>query len=259
LERWGQTNELTIYLQHPPSLLEQNEIEKILLQHESEASYEYIDNEKMIQNLQSELPALAQEINKNPELTNILPAHFIIRANQSVFDSGPSALFKKINDAIKNLPIIAETSHGEPWLKKYSVFLNSIKGLTFFIYLGLCSALVLVIGNSIRSSILSKKDEIEVFKLLGATPETIQKPFLKDGAFISFIAMSVALVITSIALIALSHLVKDSYNLFGLNIMIKPLKFYEIAIFALSSIVLGVFGSFWVIKSYTDELFIGRG
>lgn len=259
LERWGQTNELTVYLKHPPSLLEQNEIEKVLSQFQKESDFEFIDNQKMVTNLKSELPALAKEIDKNPELTNLLPAHFIVTANQSIFDLSPTVLFKQITQSLKNIPIISETTYGEPWLKKYSHFLNSIKGLALFIYLALCLALVLVIGNSIRSNILGKKDEIDVFQLLGATPEMIRKPFLKDGAVISVIAMIIALALASIILIFLSQILTDSYNLFGLQIMVKPLKIHELMLFILSSLGLGILGSYWVIKSYTDELFIGRG
>jgi cell division transport system permease protein len=258
LERWGQTSELTIYLKHPPSLKEQAEIEKLLDQHQNNMTYEYINSEKLIENLKTELPALSQEIEKNSEIANILPPHFVVSAESSIFSASPNLLFNQIIEALKSLPIISDMNYGEPWLKKYSQFLTSIKGLTLLIYLALCMALILVISNSIRSSIAAKKDEIEILELIGATPEMIRRPFLKEGSLISFISMTIALLVSTLILIILGQVISKSYSIFGLQIIIQPLKIQEVLFFCLSSIVLGFLGSYWVINTYTDRYSTNR-
>lgn len=258
LERWGQTSELTIYLKHLPTIKEQYEIEKILSSYEKEANFEFINNEKLLENLKTELPALSQEIEKNSELINFLPAHFVVTANSSVFGFNPTALFNQIIDGLKPLTIVSEMTFGEPWLKKYSQFLTSIKGLSLFIYLALCLALALVVGNSIRSSINSKKDEIEILELIGATPQMIRRPFLKEGALISLTSMLIALLISSLALTLLTEVISKSYAIFGLQIIVQPLKIKELVFFTISSLALGLFGSYWVIKSYTDGFLTKR-
>jgi cell division transport system permease protein len=258
LERWGQTSELTIYLKHLPSPEEQSEIEKILLKYSNETNFEFVNSTKLAENLKNELPALSQEIDKNSELISFLPSHFIVTAQNSVFDLSPGPLFSQIKNSLKSFPIISEMNFGEPWLKKYSQFLLSIKGFSVFIYLALCLALLLVIGNSIRSSINTKKDEIEILELIGATPSMIRKPFLKEGSLISFISMCIALLISSATLNLIGQLVSKSYALFGLQIIVQPLKVYEIIFFLGSSLFLGFFGSYWVIKSHTDGFISNR-
>jgi cell division transport system permease protein len=258
LERWGQTSELTIYLKHLPTIKEQYEIEKVLSSYEKEVNYEFINSEKLVENLKTELPALSQEIEKNSELISFLPAHFVVTANSSIFGFNPTSLFNQIIDGLKPLTIVSEMTFGEPWLKKYSQFLTSIKGLSLFIYLALCLALALVVGNSIRSSINSKKDEIEILELIGATPEMIRRPFLKEGALISFTSMLIALLISSLILTLLVQVISKSYAIFGLQIIVQPLKIKELVFFTMTSLALGLFGSYWVIKSYTDGFLTKR-
>lgn len=258
LERWGQTSELTIYLKHIPSLKEQTEIEKILHQYNKDSDFEYINSEKLVENLKTELPALSQEIEKNPELVDFLPSHFVVTANNSIFGFSPTTLFNKIIETLNPLPIVSEMTFGEPWLKKYSKFLISIKGFSLFIYLALCLALLLVVGNSIRSSINAKKDEIEILELIGATPAMIRRPFLKEGSLISFVSMMIALLVTSVVLSLLEQVISKSYAIFGLQIIIQPLKTYELFFFAVSSLALGLLGSYWVIKSHTDRFSVNR-
>ncbi|WP_341535614.1 FtsX-like permease family protein, partial [Serratia marcescens] len=47
-------------------------------------------------------------------------------------------------------------------------------------------AVFLVIGNSVRLSIFSRRDTINVMKLIGATDGFILRPFLNGGAMLGF-------------------------------------------------------------------------
>jgi cell division transport system permease protein len=64
------------------------------------------------------------------------------------------------------------------WLERLYALIGIAKDLVTLLAVLLFFAVVLIIGNTIRLNILSKRDEIVVMKLVGATDAFIQRPFL---------------------------------------------------------------------------------
>lgn len=62
---------------------------------------------------------------------------------------------------------------------------------------------VLIIFNTIRMAIFTRSDEIEIMKLIGATPSYIRGPFLVEAALYGLIAAVVSLALTYSAIFAL--------------------------------------------------------
>ncbi|MBT4384994.1 FtsX-like permease family protein [Candidatus Peregrinibacteria bacterium] len=59
---------------------------------------------------------------------------------------------------------------------------------------------LLMIMNAIHLSIFTRKTEIEIMRLVGARPSMIRYPFLFEGAFYSFIAVFISLILLMIFL-----------------------------------------------------------
>ena len=57
----------------------------------------------------------------------------------------------------------------------------------------LCLGLTLIISNTIRLSIYSRQDEIELMLLIGATPRFVRIPFLLEGMLQGFMGSILAL------------------------------------------------------------------
>lgn len=252
LEKWGQTQELNIYLKHIPTDQEKQEIEKILSKYNTHLKYEYVDSEKLLRNIKSQLPALSHELDKDKELVHLLPAHFVVNAENHIIEVSKNDLFSEIMDKLKSLNIIMDMNYGQAWLERYSHFLTSVKGGSLLIFLGLCFALVLVVSNSIRSTIDSKKEEIEILELVGATQKMIRKPFLIEGTITSLVCMCLALLLTSLFTLIIKNISGSQYSLFGVQLVFQYLNLFEVIFFLTTSAVLGYLGSYWVIKSYNN-------
>lgn len=111
------------------------------------------------------------------------------------------------------------------WLERLDALLNVIKDLVTVIALLLFLAVVLIIGNTIRLNILSKKDEILVMKLVGATDAFIQRPFMYTGFWYGFLGGLLAWVLVilllwwmSSSISAVSELYQKSFNLTGADL-----------------------------------------
>ena len=89
----------------------------------------------------------------------------------------------------------------------------------------LAAGVLFVAGNAIRTAVAQRRDEIEVFKLLGATDAYIRRPFLYTGLFYGLFAGLLACAIVSLTIywISLSaqplvEAYESSYRIAGISI-----------------------------------------
>ena len=82
---------------------------------------------------------------------------------------------------IKNNKHIDDIEYGQKWLERFSTFFQIIK-ITGFGFGGFLFILTLfIISNSIKLMVFSRREEIEVMKLIGATERFIKVPFYIEG------------------------------------------------------------------------------
>ncbi len=79
----------------------------------------------------------------------------------------------------------------------------------------LATALVLITGNTIRMQILTRQDEIEVSKLIGATDAFIRRPFIHFAAAQGLLGGALACAIVWLALRWLNPAVRDLATAYG--------------------------------------------
>jgi cell division transport system permease protein len=140
------------------------------------------------------------------------------------------------------------------WLERLHALLDVIKDLVTVIALLLFLAVVLIIGNTIRLNILSKKDEILVMKLVGATDAFIQRPFMYTGFWYGFlggllawIAVILLLWWMSSSVSAVSELYQKSFNLTGAD--------FSTFLWMLGlSVFLGLAGSLLSVRRHVREI-----
>ena len=140
------------------------------------------------------------------------------------------------------------------WLERLHALLKVVKDLVTVIALLLFLAVVLIIGNTIRLNILSKKDEILVMKLVGATDAFIQRPFMYTGFWYGFfggllawIAVILLLWWMSSSVSAVSELYQKSFNLTGADV---STFLWMLAL----SVFLGLTGSLLSVKRHVREI-----
>ncbi|GAA5218338.1 permease-like cell division protein FtsX [Corallincola platygyrae] len=111
------------------------------------------------------------------------------------------------------------------WLERLDAIIALIQDSFGALATLLLVSVVLIVGNTIRLAILSRKEEIEVMKLVGATDGFIQRPFLYAGlwygivgAMISWVAISLIIWWLTDAISYLSGLYQSSFQLMGINL-----------------------------------------
>jgi cell division transport system permease protein len=101
------------------------------------------------------------------------------------------------------------------------------------------AAVFLVIGNSIRLSIFSRRDTINVMKLIGATDGFILRPFLNGGAILGFTGALMALVMSQLLVWGLGMAVAKVAQVFSTEFSLRGISWDEALLLLLISTMIG--------------------
>ena len=100
-------------------------------------------------------------------------------------------------------------------------------------------AVFLVIGNSVRLSIFSRRETINVMKLIGATDGFILRPFLNGGALLGGGGALLSLILSQALVWKLSAVVDQVALVFGTRFVVKGLSWDESLLLLLIAGIIG--------------------
>ena len=114
---------------------------------------------------------------------NPLPASYKIQ-----FYEADSRLvhIRELSEQLKAKKGIESLQYGQEWITKIEKFMFFSRLFLFAMGGLLCFGLILIISNTIRLSIYSRRDEIELMLLIGATPSFVKVPYLFEGMLQGF-------------------------------------------------------------------------
>jgi cell division transport system permease protein len=155
---------------------------------------------------------------------NPLPAVFLVQP--LVSEPIDLAQTKDLMAKIAALPVVDDVQIDMQWLQR----LYSLTEMGHKIVLALGATLglgvLLVIGNTIRLSILSRRDEIIVVKLVGGTNAYVRRPFLYTGVLLGLFGALIASIMLyscvlwiSSSIANLAELYQSQYRLAGLGFL----------------------------------------
>lgn len=78
-------------------------------------------------------------------------------------------------------PLIEEVTYGQEWLQSLEKIIKVFHLAAVSFGIILCLAAVFIISNTIKLTVLARRDELEIMRLVGATEFFIRTPFLIEG------------------------------------------------------------------------------
>ena len=136
----------------------------------------------------------------------------------------------RVSDALKKLPGVTETHLDSQWADRLQAAL-AIGHTGVWVLAGLFAiALLAISGNAIRAQVLSRRDEIHVSRLIGATNHYIRRPFLYLGALQGLLGGLAAGGVLAIAGWMLHAPVENLAGLYGSAFQLLPPTFTEITL-----------------------------
>jgi len=109
-----------------------------------------------------------------------------------------------LNDAtrlvteIRQLKLVDDVQLDMQWLQRLDALLDMGRKLVLALAAALGVGVILVVGNTIRLAIQSRRDEITVVKLVGGTDAYVRRPFLYTGLLFGIFGAVVAAIMLTV-------------------------------------------------------------
>ncbi|MBW2615088.1 MAG: ABC transporter permease [Deltaproteobacteria bacterium] len=245
LERWGHSLTMSVYLADGVSETKNDEIASLIRKLEGAEIRRFISKEGALRDLKKALGShagLLEGISVNP-----LPASFEV-----VFKDGDGQETDplKIKNELESIEGVDEVQYSEEWLKRFKGLMNMVRLIGFIIGGLLCLGILFIVTNTIKLTIYSRREEIEILKLVGATDWFVKVPFLLEGVIQGLLSGIVALLALFSGYLLLSAKKIHFLGLVVLDFVFIPNE-YVISIL-LISVALGLVGSFIAVGRFFD-------
>jgi len=184
--------------------------------------------------------SLLDRLERNP-----LPDAFEIRV---AAESRNLANVEKLARQLERLVAVEEVEYGQKWLGRFSKMIKLFSLAGYLLGGMFLMAAIFFVGNTVRLVIYSRRDEIEIMRLVGAEPGFIKAPFYLQGLIQGFLGGVLGLVGLLAAYHAVSAQVQQGFGTGVLHIQFLPLPAYGGII--LASMLVGWLGCFLSLKQY---------
>ncbi|HFC1380288.1 TPA: permease-like cell division protein FtsX, partial [Neisseria gonorrhoeae] len=235
LGKLNESPQITVYMETAAAQSDSDTVRSLLTRDKRLDNIRFIGKEDGLAELQSNLDQnLISMLDGNP-----LPDVFIVTPDPATTPAQMQAIYRDIT----KLPMVESASMDTEWVQTLYQINEFIRKILWFLSLTLGMAFVLVAHNTIRLQILSRKEEIEITKLLGAPASFIRRPFLYQAMWQSIFSAAVSLGLCGWLLSAVHPLVDAIFKPYGLNIGWRFFYVGELGLVFGFVIALGVFGA----------------
>ncbi len=182
--------------------------------------------------------SLLENLKENP-----LPNAFEIRMIAS------SQTWEKVENLasqIKSIPQIEEVEYGQRWLARFSYIINLFKLSGYVLGILFSVASVFIVANTVRLVLYSRRDEIEIMRLVGASDRFIKVPFYIEGIILGALGGIIGLIVLFITFVSITSNIDQSITSGAFQI--RFFSYTVMLIILISSMFVGWLGCFLSLK-----------
>ncbi len=172
---------------------------------------------------------------------DILPASFEIQL-QSIYRNAETV--REVVPLLKEIDGISDIQYGQQWIDRFSFLMVVYRFSTFVLGFLLALAIAFIVSNAIRLSIYSRREELEIMRLVGASPGFIKFPFYIEGGVQGIVGSFAALVVLLLLYLFLLAELSDKVRFYGLFLQVHFLSLPAIISIVAGGGMLGFLGSF---------------
>lgn len=241
--------QITVFLSPGADADSARQVESRLKELNAIKQFRFIQRDQALQELlqSTGLTDVAAGLERNP-----LPDAFVIEPKSI----NPAELENLRNDLVK-LPKVDKVLLDTAWAERLNAMLRLGRDVTLILAILLGFALVVITSNTIRLQILSRREEIEISTLIGATDAFIRRPFLYHGVLQGLGGGLAAWLIVSLGLQLLNVGIADLAKLYAAQFRLLPLGTGDILGLLLFASLLGWLGAFLAVGRHLRRIEAG--
>ena len=221
-----------------------NEIQTQISNLDNIASIEFESKQQLIDEMKEENADLENILNQYDEETNPLQDTYLVKV-ENIEEIGKTA------GEIEALEGVSIVKYGEGMVEDLVNVFDVVKNITYIVVIGLVLVTAFLISNTIKITIQTRKREIEIMRLVGASNAFIKLPFFFEGLLLGALG-------SIIPIIACCYGYMYLYERFGgqlftpiIKLVNPDLIILNIILFViLIGVVVGALGSYRAVRRY---------
>ena len=231
--------QVMVYLQDDLTQQTKSEIEQQLKADRAVGALTFVSKERALSDFQAQFPAesrLLQGLGQNP-----LPASFVITLAP---ESRSSDAMRRWANRTQLIPGVSQVQYNQEWVEALAGIVRYIEVAAIIVGVILSAASVTIIANTIRLALYSRREEIEILGLIGASTTFIRVPYLLEGAALGLCGSALSLVILKAGFELFRHQIHSATRFLGVDALLTFFSFDMCLVLMLVGLFLGCAGSF---------------
>jgi len=235
---WQHGARITVFLGDSSSEADLNQLAGTLRARQDVAAVESLTRQQALAEFKR-YSGLGDAVSMLPD--NPLPATLVVTPVAGADEQAVQAL----RDSLAQRPESADVLLDMQWLERLSALLDLLEKAVWLFALTLAAAVLVIVGNTIRLDVASRREEIEVMKLIGAPDSFIRRPFLYSGFWHGLIGGLIALVLVGVALLIMQPAVDRLSSSYGSAFTLSGPEASAVAAVLVGGCTLGFLGA-WI-------------
>ncbi len=180
---------LVIYLDEEPSEQMQEEYRKKIIKFDKVDRIEFLSSKEAYSRFAAQLENDRDVLEDMPE--DFLPPSIEVYPVRSL---DTLTKIKRFSDYLTSLPGVLKVQYGREWVERFYNFVKLLRIVVILSGTLLILTTTFMVANTIRLTLLGRKEELELLRLVGASSHYIRMPFFLEGALQGFIGSVAGLV-----------------------------------------------------------------
>ena len=247
-EIWSEKVQVTVYFDRELNSKEFVALRNVIMTLEGTDLVGYVSKDEALKRFRARLKGQEALLAGVP--SEILPSSLEIRLKQAYRSSGAVEAYVA---RLKKIPTISEVQYGEEWVRRFNTFMNFMRFAGALLGGFIALAVLFIISNTIKITIYSRREEVELLELVGATRLFIRIPFLIEGMLQGFFgALLALLILAGVAWAFLNH--AGTFLLFNpqdAGLVFIPAAFC--AVIVATGVLVGFVGSLTSLHRFVDQ------
>ena len=234
---------MVIFLDGDTTKEQKDEIENKIKATNNVEKLTYKSKEDYANEFAKENETLATIINEWTEETNPLLDSFELKVKEI-------ENIKATATTIKNIEQVNSVRYSEDTVEQLATMFSAIEKACIVAVVALILVTAFLIANTIKLAIYSRKREIEIMRLVGASNISIKVPFIIEGLFLGVIGAIIPIILTIYGYVSIYDFFGGKLSTFAKLIEPTPFVYLSSMLLLIIGILVGMFGSWQAVRKY---------
>lgn len=221
-----------------------NELEKNIQTYKNVESVDHETKVEIADEMKNTSDSLSAIIDSWSDDTNPLYDTLLIKVKDT-------EKISKTADQVNELELVKEVKYGQGMVESLLSVFKVLEKAMIIAMVALVFVTLFLITNTIKITIFSRKREIEIMRLVGASNFSIKQPFVIEGFCLGFLGSLIPIAVTLYGYSALyKHFNGQLFSPFIKLVPAEPFIYIVSLILLGLGIVVGMFGSYRAVRKY---------